>query len=67
MGVFGTEKVSKCMLQSFARAMASVIKDKRLFFERAKLGEGHDHGDLSYGIRFPAQHTQRPGFICKGE
>jgi hypothetical protein len=32
MGVFGTEEVSKYMLQSFARAMAGEIKDKRLFF-----------------------------------
>jgi hypothetical protein len=42
MGVFGTEKVSKCMLQSFARAMASVIKDKRLFFviSEPNLGKG---------------------------
>ena len=42
MGVFGTEKVSKCMLQSFACAMASVIKDKRLFFviSEPNLGKG---------------------------
>ena len=42
MGVFGTEKVSKYMLQSFARAMASEIKDKRLFFviSEANLGKG---------------------------
>jgi phage/plasmid-associated DNA primase len=32
MGVFGTEEVSKYVLQSFARAMAGEIKDKRLFF-----------------------------------
>ena len=32
MGVFGTEEVSTYMLQSFARAMAGEIKDKRLFF-----------------------------------
>tara|TARA_Y100000746_G_scaffold7113_1_gene6521 strand:- start:6 stop:1235 length:1230 start_codon:yes stop_codon:yes gene_type:complete len=32
MGVFGTEEVSMYMLQSFARAMAGEIKDKRLFF-----------------------------------
>ena len=31
-GVFGSEEVSKYMLQSFARAMAGEIKDKRLFF-----------------------------------
>ena len=32
LGVFGTEEVSKYMLQSFARGMAGEIKDKRLFF-----------------------------------
>ena len=31
MGEFGTEEVSKYMLQSFARAMTGEIKDKRLF------------------------------------
>jgi hypothetical protein len=50
MGVFGTEEVSMYMLQSFARAMAGEIKDKRLFFIIGEPNSGealeHVHRDL---------------------
>ena len=52
MGVFGTEEVSKYMLQSFARAMAGEIKDKRLFFiiGEPNSGKGTITEVILYGV-----------------
>ena len=54
MGVFGTEEVSKYMLQSFARAMAGEIKDKRLFFI---IGEPNTRSRRSFVSYSPPSST----------
>jgi len=69
MGVFGTEEVSKYMLQSFARAMAGEIKDKRLFFIIGEPNSGKGTVTEVFRLAFASQFNtlDAQGLLCQEE
>ena len=65
LGVFGGEEVSKYMLQSFSRAMAGEIKDKRLFFIVGEPNSGKGTLTEVFRLVFPTQfNTLNSGDFC---